>query len=75
MVASAHLLLALQTIVSRNVDPLDAVVISLATMQAGTAANQIAGEAVMRGTMRTLRDDDMRRRWSMRSVASRPAWR
>ena len=57
LVASAHLLLGLQTIVSRNVDPLDAVVISIATMQAGTAANQIPGEALMRGTMRTLRDE------------------
>jgi hippurate hydrolase len=56
LVASAHLLLALQTIVSRNVDPLDAAVISIATMQAGTAANQIPGEALMRGTMRTLRE-------------------
>jgi amidohydrolase len=57
LVASAHLLLGLQTIVSRNVDPLDAVVISIATMQAGTAANQIPGEALMRGTMRTLRNE------------------
>jgi hippurate hydrolase len=57
MVASAHLLLALQTIVARNVDPLDAVVITVATMEAGSAANQIAGEAVMRGTMRTLRNE------------------
>jgi amidohydrolase len=56
VVASAHLLLGLQTIVSRNVDPLDAVVISVATMEAGTAANQIPGEAVLRGTMRTLRN-------------------
>ena len=32
-----------------------AVVITVATMEAGTAANQIAGEAVMRGTMRTLK--------------------
>jgi amidohydrolase len=55
VVASAHLLLALQTVVSRNVDPLDSVVISVATMEAGTAANQIPGEAVLRGTMRTLR--------------------
>jgi hippurate hydrolase len=55
MVASAHLLLALQTIVSRNVDPLDSVVITVGTMEAGSAANQIPGEAVMRGTMRTLR--------------------
>jgi amidohydrolase len=57
MVASAHLLLGLQTIISRNVDPMDSVVISVATMEAGTAANQISGEAVMRGTMRTLRNE------------------
>src|ERR1700761_179157 len=56
MVASAHLLLALQTIVARNVDPLDAVVITVATMQAGSAANQIPDEALMRGSMRTLRN-------------------
>jgi amidohydrolase len=57
LIASAHLLLGLQTIVSRNVDPLDSVVISIATMEAGTAANQISGEAFMRGTMRTLRNE------------------
>ncbi|MGE0222376.1 MAG: amidohydrolase [Acetobacteraceae bacterium] len=56
MVASAHLLLALQSIVSRNVDPLDSAVVTIATMQAGSAANQVPGEAVMRGTMRTLRN-------------------
>lgn len=56
MVASAHLLLALQTIVSRNVDPLDSAVITVATMEAGSALNQIPDEAVMRGTMRTLKD-------------------
>ena len=57
MVASAHLLLALQSIVSRTIDPLDSAVVTIATMQAGSAANQIPAEAVMRGTMRTLRDD------------------
>ena len=57
MVASAHLLLALQSIVSRSVDPLDSAVVTIATMQAGSAANQIAGQAIMRGTMRTLRDE------------------
>ena len=55
MIAAAHLLLALQTIVSRNTDPLDSVVLSMATIESGTAANQIPGEALMRGTMRTLR--------------------
>jgi hippurate hydrolase len=57
MVASAHLLLALQSIVSRSVDPLDAAVISIAMMQAGSAANQIPDTAVMRGTMRCLRNE------------------
>jgi amidohydrolase len=57
MVAAAHLLLALQSVVSRTVDPLDSVVVTIATMQAGTAANQIPGQAVMRGTMRALRND------------------
>jgi amidohydrolase len=56
MVAAAHLLLALQTIVSRNVDPLDSAVITIGMVQAGTAANQIPGEAVMHGTMRSLRN-------------------
>jgi amidohydrolase len=56
MVASAHLLLALQSIVSRSVDPLDSAVVTIATMQAGSAANQIPGQAIMRGTMRTLRN-------------------
>jgi amidohydrolase len=57
MVASAHLLLALQTIVARNVNPLDSAVITVATMEAGSAANQIPDEAFMRGTMRTLRNE------------------
>lgn len=56
MIATAHLLLALQTIVSRNVDPLDSAVITIGIMQSGSAANQIPGEAIMRGTMRTLKD-------------------
>jgi amidohydrolase len=57
MVASAHLLLALQSIVSRSVDPLDSAVVTIATMQAGSAANQIPHQAIMRGTMRTLRNE------------------
>jgi hippurate hydrolase len=56
MIAAAHLLLALQTIVSRSVDPLDSAVLTMATIQAGSAANQIPDRAVMRGTMRTLRN-------------------
>jgi hippurate hydrolase len=57
MVAAAHLLLALQSIVSRSVDPLDSAVVTIATMRAGSAANQIPGQAIMRGTMRALRTE------------------
>jgi amidohydrolase len=57
MVASAHLLLALQSIVSRSVDPLDSAVITMAMIQAGSAANQIPQQAEMRGTMRFLRNE------------------
>ncbi len=57
MVAAAHLLIALQSIVSRETSPLDAAVISICTMEAGSAANQIPDEAVMRGTMRSLRPE------------------
>jgi len=55
MVAAAHLLIALQTVVSRGIDPLDSAVVSFGILQSGSAANQIPGEAVMRGTMRALR--------------------
>ena len=57
MVASAHLLLALQSIVARSVDPLESAVVTIGVMQAGSAANQIPDQAVMRGTMRALRED------------------
>jgi hippurate hydrolase len=47
----------LQSIVSRTVDPLDSAVVTIGTMQAGSAANQISDRAVMRGTIRTLRNE------------------
>jgi hippurate hydrolase len=57
MVAAAHLLIALQTVVSRNTDPLDAAVVSFGILKSGSAANQIPGEAELRGTMRSLRTE------------------
>ena len=55
VLASAHALVALQSIVSRNVDPLDTAVLSICTLEGGQAANQIPHRAVMRGTFRTHR--------------------
>ncbi|WP_349253756.1 amidohydrolase [Bradyrhizobium sp. CB82] len=52
LVAAGHLIVALQSIVSRNVDPLDTAVLSLCAIEGGTASNQIAGRVVIRGTLR-----------------------
>ncbi|MDE2516628.1 MAG: amidohydrolase [Rhodospirillales bacterium] len=56
MLAGAHLLIALQSLVSRNTDPLDSAVVSVCTMEGGMAANQIPERAILRGTMRTLKE-------------------
>ncbi|MBR0774758.1 amidohydrolase [Bradyrhizobium diazoefficiens] len=56
VMAAGHLIVALQSIVSRSVDPLDTAVLSLCTIEGGTAPNQIAGKVVIRGTMRYHRD-------------------
>ncbi len=53
MLAAAHTMVALQCIVSRNVDPLETAVVSICMIEGGVAANQIPHEAVMRGTFRT----------------------
>jgi amidohydrolase len=45
---------AIQTIVSRNVDPLQAAVISITQIHAGSAYNVIPGEAHLCGTIRTF---------------------
>jgi amidohydrolase len=57
IVAAGHLLAALQSVVSREVDPLDAAVVSICTIEAGTATNQIPERATLRGTFRTYRAD------------------
>jgi hippurate hydrolase len=54
LLAAAQIVVALQSVVSRAVDPLESGVISVCTMAAGTASNQIASSAVLRGTMRAL---------------------
>lgn len=55
VVASAHCVTALQSIVSRSVDPLDSMVCTVAAVHAGgTAHNVIPDEAKFHGTIRTL---------------------
>jgi amidohydrolase len=57
IVAGSALVSALQTIVSRSVDPYHAAVVTVGTFQAGVAANVIPQEAVLKGTARWFNAD------------------
>ena len=57
IVCGAQLILALQTIVSRNVDPLDMVVISVGKLEGGTARNIIPQTVSLSGSFRLFRED------------------
>jgi amidohydrolase len=55
VLAAAHALVALQSVVSRNINPIDSAVISICTIEAGNATNQIPQRTTMRGTFRSHR--------------------
>jgi amidohydrolase len=59
LITATHIVTALQTIVSRNTDPLKSLVISVTKFNAGDAYNVIAQTAMLSGTYRTL-DKDIR---------------
>jgi amidohydrolase len=52
IVVAAQIINALQTIVARNVNPIDSAVVTVGELHAGTAENVIADTAWMRGTVR-----------------------
>ena len=54
MLFAAHAINALQTIVSRNLHPLDAGVVSVTQVHAGDTWNVIPEQVVLRGTVRTF---------------------
>jgi hippurate hydrolase len=54
VVLGAQIVLALQTIASRNIDPLDSCVVSVTRFEAGSASNIIPQSARLNGTVRTL---------------------
>ncbi len=54
VLAASQVIVALQSIVSRHVDPLEAAVVSVTMFQAGTAFNIIPQEARLEGTIRTF---------------------
>jgi amidohydrolase len=57
IVVSANLINALQTVVSRNVDPLQNAVVSIGTIHGGDNHNVIASSVKMDGTVRTFSDE------------------
>lgn len=59
VVAAAHLLVQLQSVVSRNVNPLDAAVVTIGKIEGGTKQNIIAEKARLEGTIRTLSKQTM----------------
>jgi amidohydrolase len=55
IVCAAQLVSSLQSIASRNIDPLQSVVLTIATINGGTARNQIPEQVQLTGTIRTHR--------------------
>ncbi len=58
VVVSAHLITALQTIVSRNTNPLESTVVSIGMINGGYNFNIIADEIVLKGTARAYTEEN-----------------
>ncbi|WP_448517195.1 M20 metallopeptidase family protein [Pseudothermotoga sp.] len=56
IVVASELVLAMQTLVSRAVDPLESAVVTVGKIHAGTAFNIIPETATLEGTVRTLNE-------------------
>ncbi len=54
VVAAASLIMQIQTIISRSIDPIQSGVVTLGKIEAGTIRNVIAGHARIEGTIRGL---------------------
>jgi amidohydrolase len=57
VVCGAQLITAIQSLVSRNIDPAQGLVVSVTRVQAGTATNIIPDEMLIGGTIRALRPE------------------
>jgi amidohydrolase len=65
-VIAAHILIGLQSIASRGVDPLDSIVVSVPMIHGGTAHNVIPDYVELEGTLRTLQEKT--REFAMRRI-------
>jgi len=55
VVVGAHIVIALQTLVARRIDPIESAVLSLTQFHAGSAGNVIPETGWLNGTVRTLK--------------------
>lgn len=67
IVGAASIVMALQTIVSRNIDPLQTAIVSVGALHAGKASNVIPEQATMLLSVRSL-DRDVRRQLEQRII-------
>lgn len=70
IVIAAHIITALQTMVSRNISPLNSVVLTIGKINGGEKNNIIAKEVVLSGTLRAL---DMQTRNKAKEIIKRIA--
>jgi len=61
VVVAAHVITAIQNVVSRCTDPLEPVVVTIGRLWAGTAENIIPDQACMEGTVRALSEETLQR--------------
>ena len=59
VMAAVQIAQSLQTVITRNRNPLDPAVISITQIHTGSADNVIPNEATMRGTVRTFSDSNL----------------
>ena len=57
LVVASHLVLALQTVVSRSLHPCESAVVSVTQIHGGEALNVIPDDAILRGTIRTFKPE------------------
>ncbi|MBX3056545.1 MAG: amidohydrolase [Anaerolineae bacterium] len=57
IVAAAHIVTALQSIVSRNINPQESVVVSIGEFRAGATFNVIPDKAILKGTVRSYNNE------------------
>ena len=58
ILVAAQLVVALQSIVSRNLDPLESGVVSIGMIHGGQTFNVIPDEVLLKGTARAMREED-----------------